>query len=269
MKIIKTANEIKKILKGKKKIGFVPTLGSLHNGHISLIKKSKNKKLFTVVSIFVNQLQFNNRKDFNRYPRPIDKDLNICKKNNVDCVFIPLQKEIYPEKKIHVKNKLPEFCNVMEGKFRPGHFNGVIEVIKRLLTIVKCHYLFLGIKDFQQLILIKNFSKRNFRNLRIIPCKTIRDINGIALSSRNQLLNSNEIEIGGDIYKFLKRNKINIIKNKNKNYFKMKIIKLGATKVDYLECYNTENFKKTLLPSKKVRLFVAYFIRGIRLIDNF
>jgi len=269
MKIIKTANEIKKILKGKKKIGFVPTLGSLHNGHISLIKKSKNKKLFTVVSIFVNQLQFNNRKDFNRYPRPLNKDLNICKKNNVDCVFIPLQKEIYPEKKIHVRNKLPEFCNVMEGKFRPGHFNGVIEVIKRLLTIVKCHYLFLGIKDFQQLILIKNFSKRNFRNLRIIPCKTIRDINGIALSSRNQLLNSNEIEIGGDIYKFLKRNKINIIKNKNKNYFKMKIIKLGATKVDYLECYNTENFKKTLLPSKKVRLFVAYFIRGIRLIDNF
>jgi len=269
MKIIKTANEIKKILKGKKKIGFVPTLGSLHNGHISLIKKSKNKKLFTVVSIFVNQLQFNNRKDFNRYPRPLNKDLNICKKNNVDCVFIPLQKEIYPEKKIHVRNKLPEFCNVMEGKFRPGHFNGVIEVIKRLLTIVKCHYLFLGIKDFQQLILIKNFSKKNFKNLRIIPCKTIRDINGIALSSRNQLLNSNEIEIGGNIYKFLKRNKINIIKNKNKNYFKIKIIKLGATKVDYLECYNTENFKKTLLPSKKVRLFVAYFIREIRLIDNF
>jgi len=269
MKIIKTANEIKKILKEKKKIGFVPTLGSLHNGHISLIKKSKNKKLFTVVSIFVNQLQFNNKKDFNRYPRPLDKDLDICKKNNVDCVFIPLQKEIYPEKKIYVRNKLPKFCNVMEGKFRPGHFNGVIEVVKRLLTIVKCHYLFLGIKDFQQLILIRDFSKKNFRNLRIIPCETIRDINGIALSSRNQLLNTNELKIGSDIYKFLKTNKINIIKNKNKNYFKMKIIKLGATKVDYLECYNTTNFKKTSLPSKKVRVFVAYFIREIRLIDNF
>ena len=162
MKIIKTANEIKKILKEKKKIGFVPTLGSLHNGHVSLIKKSKKRKLFTVVSIFVNKLQFNNKKDFNRYPRPLDKDLDICKKNNVDCVFIPLQKEIYPEKKIYVNNKLPKFCNVMEGKFRPGHFNGVIEVVKRLLTIVKCHYLFLGIKDFQQLILIRDFSKKKF-----------------------------------------------------------------------------------------------------------
>jgi len=269
MKIIKTANEIKKILKVKKKIGFVPTLGSLHKGHISLINKSKDRKLFTVVSIFVNQLQFNNKKDFFRYPRPLDKDLDICKKNNVDCVFIPLQKEIYPEKKVYVRNKLPKFCNVMEGKFRPGHFNGVIEVVKRLLGIVNCHYLFLGIKDFQQLILIKDFSKKNFRNLKVIPCETIRDISGIALSSRNNLLNSDEIEIGGEIYKFLKRNKIKIIKNKNKNYFKDKIIKFGATKVDYLECYNTTNFKKTLLPSKKVRVFVAYFIRDIRLIDNF
>jgi len=269
MKIIKTANEIKKILKDQKKIGFVPTLGSLHNGHVSLIKKSKNKKLFTIVSIFVNQFQFNNNKDFKKYPRPLDKDLNICKKNKVNCVFIPLQKEIYPEKKICVRNKLPKFCNVMEGKFRPGHFNGVIEVVKRLLTIIKCHYLFLGIKDFQQLILIKDFTKKNFRNLKIISCETIRDINGIALSSRNQLLKFNEIEIGGNIYKFLKINKINIIKNKNKNYFKKKIIELGASKVDYLECYNTSNFRKTLLPTKKARVFVAYYIREIRLIDNF
>ena len=269
MKIIKTANKITLELLNKKKIGFIPTMGCLHEGHVSLIQKSKKKKLLTVVSIFVNPLQFNNKKDFRKYPKTILADLNICKKNKVDYVYLPNKNDIYPEKKIIIKNKIHFFKNYMEGKFRPGHFEGVIEVVKRLLKHVKTNYLFLGKKDYQQLIIIKKYLNSINSKIKIIPCETIRAKNGVALSSRNKLLNQSSLNIAGRIINFLRKNKNHIIRSKNNSYFIKRIKNFGAKKVDYLSAFNLRKLKKTNKPSTNTRVFLAYYLGGVRLIDNF
>ena len=269
MKIIKTANKIAFELQNKKKIGFIPTMGCLHDGHVSLIKKSKKKKLLTVVSIFVNALQFNNKNDFKKYPKTTLNDLKICKKNKVDYVYLPKNKEIYPEKKIIIKNKIHFFKNYMEGKFRPGHFEGVIEVVKRLLNQIKTTYLFLGKKDYQQLIIIKKYLESINSKIKIIPCDTIRAKNGIALSSRNKLLDQKSLNIAGKIINFLKKNKNQIIKSKENTFFLKKIKEIGANKVDYLSAFNLKHLKKTNKPSINTRVFLAYYLNGVRLIDNF
>ena len=269
MKIIKTANKITAELLNKKKIGFIPTMGCLHDGHVSLIRKSKKKKLLTIVSIFVNPLQFNNKKDFKKYPKTIFKDLNICKKNKVDYVYLPQKKDIYPEKKIIIKNKIHYFKNYMEGKFRPGHFEGVIEVVKRLLSHIKTTYLFLGKKDYQQLIIIKKYLEKINSKIKVVPCDTIRARNGIALSSRNKLLNERSLIIAGKIISFLKRNKNQIIKSKKNIFFLKKIKEFGANKVDYLSAFNLKKLKRTNKPSINTRVFLAYYLNGVRLIDNF
>jgi pantoate--beta-alanine ligase len=269
MKIIKTANRITSELLNKKKIGFIPTMGCLHAGHASLIRKSKKKKLLTVVSIFVNPFQFNNKKDFNKYPKTISADLKLCKKNKVDFVYLPHKKDIYPEEKIIIKNKIHFFKKYMEGKFRPDHFEGVIEVIKRLLTRIKTNYLFLGKKDYQQLIIIKKYIESINSKIKVVPCDTIRARNGIALSSRNKLLDQESQNIAGKIINFLKKNKNQIIKSKNNLFFLKQVKKLGADKIDYLSAFNLKKLKKTNKPSVNTRIFLAYHLNGVRLIDNF
>jgi len=269
MKIIKTANKITAELLNKKKIGFIPTMGCLHDGHVSLIRKSKKKKLLTIVSIFVNPLQFNNKKDFKNYPKTILKDLSICKKNKVDYVYLPQKKDIYPEKKIIIKNKIHFFKKHMEGNFRPGHFEGVIEVVKRLLRHIKTTYLFLGKKDYQQLIIIKKYLENINSKIKVVPCDTIRAKNGIALSSRNKLLDQRSLIIAGKIISFLKRNKNQIIQSKKKIFFLKKIKEFGANKVDYLSAFNLKKLKRTNKPSINTRVFLAYYLNGVRLIDNF
>jgi pantoate--beta-alanine ligase len=269
MKIIKTANKITLELLNKKKIGFIPTMGCLHDGHVSLIRKSKKKKLLTIVSIFVNPLQFNNKKDYKKYPKTILTDLKICKKNKVDYVYLPQEKDIYPEKKIIIKNKIHYFKKFMEGKFRPGHFEGVIEVVKRLLSRIKANYLFLGKKDFQQLIIIKKYLESIDSKIKVVPCETIRSKNGVALSSRNKLLDQKSLNVAGEIINFLKKNKNQIIKSKNNSFFLNKIKEFGAKKIDYLSAFNLKQLKKTNKPSLNTRVFIAYHLNGVRLIDNF
>jgi pantoate--beta-alanine ligase len=269
MKIIKTANKITLELLNKKKIGFIPTMGCLHDGHVSLIRKSKKKKLLTIVSIFVNPFQFNNKKDYKKYPKTILTDLKICKINKVDYVYLPQKKDIYPEKKIIIKNKIHYFKKFMEGKFRPGHFEGVIEVVKRLLSRIKTNYLFLGKKDYQQLIIIKKYLESIDSKIKIVPCETIRAKNGVALSSRNKLLDEKSLNVAGKIINFLKQNKKQIIKSKNNSLFLNKIKEFGAKKIDYLSAFNLKQLKKTNKPSLNTRVFIAYHLNGIRLIDNF
>jgi pantoate--beta-alanine ligase len=252
MKIIKTANKITTELANKKNIGFIPTMGCLHDGHISLIRKSKKKKLLTIVSIFVNPT-----------------DLKICKKNKVDYVYLPQENDIYPEKKIVIKNKIHFFKNYMEGKFRPGHFEGVVEVVKRLLSHIKTTYLFLGKKDYQQLIIIKKYLESIKSKIKVVPCDTIRAKNGLALSSRNKLLNQKSLNIAGKIIRFLKKNKNQIIKSNRNIFFIKKIKEFGANKVDYLSAFNLKQLKKTNKPSANTRVFLAYYLNGVRLIDNF
>ena len=186
MRIIKSINKLNKEVNFKANIGFVPTMGALHKGHLSLIDSCKKRCNKTLISIFVNPSQFNKKNDYKKYPRNLSRDIKILKKKGVDYVFIPNVRHIYKNKKkmrIKIINKDKVLC----AKFRRGHFEGVLAVMNQLLKIVKAKYVFLGQKDYQQVYLIKKFIKNKFKT-KIIPCKTIRDVNSLPYSSRNFLL---------------------------------------------------------------------------------
>ena len=206
MKILLRNNDLNEALLGSSNVGFVPTMGSLHKGHISLVKKSLIYCSKTIVSIFVNPTQFNNKNDYKKYPRNIKKDLKILKKLKVNFVYIPNKKQIYKTKnkiKIHLSKKDKILC----AKYRKGHFEGVIDVMTRLTNIVKPSKIFMGEKDFQQIFLVKRYIENNFRS-KVIICKTIRDKNKLALSSRNLLLDKKSLieasKISRDLISFKK-----------------------------------------------------------------
>ena len=251
-------------------LGFVPTMGGIHKGHLSLINKSNKLCKKTIVSIFVNPKQFNNKKDLKSYPRNIKKDLKILKKSKkVDFVYLPKFKDIYKDKK-KSKITLQKKDKILCAKFRKGHFEGVLDVMNRLTKIVKPQKIFMGEKDYQQLYLIKKLLEKKYKT-KIIPCKTIRDRNKVALSSRNFLLSKSNLETAAIIYKKLVKIKKDIIKKKNSSTF-LKLQKDELTnkfkiKIDYLELRNLNNLKisKTW---KNSRLFIAYYLSNVRLIDN-
>ena len=269
MKIITSIFDLNKEIKDYKNIGFVPTMGGIHAGHISLIKASQNKKSKTIVSIFVNPTQFNKGDDFKQYPRNIQKDIDILEKLNVEYLFTPNTKDIYKlkDKKFNLKKKDKILC----AKYRIGHFEGVLNVMNRLMTIIKSKDLYMGEKDYQQLYLIKKFLSKKFK-VRINSCPTIR-INNIALSTRNKLLKKKSIKKASEISLFLKK-----VKYKSKlegtklasdlNNYKIKLEKKYNIKVDYLEFRDEKNLKLSNF-NNKYRLFVAYEIDGVRLIDNY
>ena len=271
MKIITSTKQLISIINSKNlNLCFIPTMGGLHKGHISLITKAKKKKLKTLVSIFVNPTQFNNINDFKKYPRNINKDIIKLKKINPDFLFIPKKKEIFKDKRIN-KIKLGKFSKYLCGKYRGDHFTGVVDVIDRFLKIINPLYIFLGEKDYQQLILIKKFINKKYRTI-VVPCETIRDKGGFAYSTRNLLLNGKEKIIGSKIFQLLRKNK-KIIKKK-KNYYKIlknlndKILKLGASKIEYLELIDLDTNTKISYKTKKFKIFIAYYLGMIRLIDN-
>ncbi len=211
MKILLNNNDLNEALYGVSNLGFVPTMGSLHKGHISLIKKSLKECKKTVVSIFINPTQFNNKNDYKKYPRNKKKDLLILKKLNVDFVYLPKDKDVYffkKKKSIKINKKDKVLC----AKFRKGHFEGVIDVMNRLTSLVKPKKIFMGEKDFQQLYLVKKYIKNEIKS-KIISCKTIRDKNKVALSSRNILLTKTDLDIAGRLTK-------NLISLKKKLYKK-------------------------------------------------
>ena len=270
MKIFKDKQTLQKEISKTNGISFVPTMGGLHKGHISLIKQSKKFELKTLVSIFVNPKQFNKKRDFRLYPRNTKKDLNQLKKLKINYLYIPTYKDIYgfkPKQKVF----LDKFSKKLCGRFRRGHFEGVLNVVNRFLEIIKPKYIFLGKKDYQQLYLIKKHIEKRKIKSKIIECKTIRENNGVALSTRNSSLNENQMKIASNIFYYLKNVKRKT--RKNYNFFKLKKIKkdlinLGANKIDYLENYNIENFKKINRQNKKFNIFIAYYIKNTRLIDN-
>ena len=270
MKIIRNIKNLKETIMNIPNLGFVPTMGGLHKGHSKLIKKSINKSQKTLISIYVNPAQFNKKKDFSKYPRNIKKDLQTLKRQKVDFVFLPRTEEIY-KRKIRKNIRIHRKKNVLCGKFRKGHFEGVIDVIDRFLILVNPKYIFLGEKDFQQLFLIKNYIKNKFK-VKVISCKTVRDKNFVALSSRNFLLSKKNLATAGKIAKKLKSLKNKLINSKNFkkeiNEVKAKLIKKYNVKLEYLELRNEKDlsvFKK----KNKFRLFIAYYINKVRLIDNF
>jgi len=270
MKIIKKINHLNKYISNVSNIGFVPTMGGLHNGHLSLINESKKRSDKTLVSIFINPTQFDKKKDFLNYPRNLKKDLSKLKKKKVDFVFIPTTKEIFDSKrnrKIVISNKYKILCY----KFRKGHFEGVLDIVERFLKIIHPKFIFFGEKDYQQYFLINKYFKKKFKT-KIILCKTIRDKNKIALSSRNLLLKKNEIEIASLIAKKLIIYKNAIKKNikKYKNLIKLKkfLNNKFKIKIDYLEIRDKKKLSKNF-SKYNFKIFIAYHINKIRLIDNF
>tara|TARA_B110001450_G_scaffold111064_1_gene104840 strand:+ start:1443 stop:2258 length:816 start_codon:yes stop_codon:yes gene_type:complete len=271
MKIIRQITDLNKAIKKSKEIGFVPTMGGLHGGHESLIKSSKKKCKKTLVSIFVNPAQFNKVQDYRKYPRNINKDLKLLKRLEVDFVFIPSVSEIFKNQKL--KNfKLNNSQKVLCAKYRKGHFEGVLNIMNRFITLILPKYVFMGEKDFQQLYLIKFFLQKKYKT-NIISCKTIREKNMIALSTRNYLLNIENLKKAGFIAQELSRYKIKINKNRNKyrsiiEDFKKQCTKKYGIKIEYLEARNIGKLTKNII-GKKFKLFIAYYINKVRLIDNF
>jgi pantoate--beta-alanine ligase len=267
MKIIKKSNTINKILEKYHNVGFVPTMGTLHEGHISLIRKSKKESFKTVVSIFINPKQFTKQKDFENYPKKIKEDIKICKKNNVDYLFLPSFSEIYDWGS--GKKAYPKIKNIMEQKFRKNHFKGVLDVIAKLFSIIKNTKVYMGEKDYQQLHVVRQFCKINKIQSEIIACKTIRSKEGYALSSRNLLLSKDFHQIMKSVYKKMHRYKSqNLNKAFNRSFLKKDIKKAGVEKIDYIDLVNLQTFSKVRKISKKTNIFIAYYLNGVRLIDN-
>ena len=204
MRIIKKSKEINSLFNSIRRTGFVPTMGSLHKGHESLIKKSIKQNNITFVSIFINPKQFTNKNDLINYPRRLNDDIKICKKLKVDYLFLPSFKEVYSWK-MKMK-KYPKIKSIMEHKYRKGHFNGVLKVIEKLSDIIPANKMYLGEKDFQQLKIIEDYFHLNKINTKIIKCKIIRDKNGLALSSRNKLLAKKDLLKAARIINFIKKN---------------------------------------------------------------
>ncbi len=270
MKILFNNASLFKSLRPFNDIGFIPTMGGIHQGHLSLIKKSNKLCKKTIVSIFVNPKQFNNKKDLESYPQNIKKDLNILKKiKKIDFVYLPKFKDIYKDKQ-KSKIKIPKKDQILCAKFRKGHFEGVLEVMNNLTKIVNPQKIFMGEKDFQQLYLVKKLLEKKYET-KVISCKTIRDKNKVALSSRNFLLKKSDLNIAANIYKKLEKIKKNIKNPKNILTFlksqKKELTNNFKIKIDYLELRDEKNLKISST-KKNSRLFIAYYLNNVRLIDN-
>jgi len=256
------------------KLGFVPTMGALHKGHLSLVELARKENDLVVVSIFVNPTQFNNADDLKNYPRTLDADLEILKELNPHLVFAPTVVEIYPAQGITVPAvKLGLLERTMEGKHRPGHFNGVVQVVARLFDIVHPDRAYFGSKDFQQLAVIREMTRQLNLPIEIRSGETIRDADGLAMSSRNILLSRQEREDAANISKALFYVRDNW---KNKNATDLcaeavsRIEKNGLMKVEYLELADSTtldpiyDFDQSTVP----RVFTAVQVGKVRLIDN-
>tara|TARA_Y100000590_G_scaffold445484_1_gene577730 strand:+ start:3296 stop:4105 length:810 start_codon:yes stop_codon:yes gene_type:complete len=268
MKIIVSKKKLKELLHNEKNLGFVPTMGALHRGHVSLIKKCILENTRTIVTIFVNKPQFNKRADYNRYPRSVKKDIVILKKLKINFLYLPIEEEIYPNgqsKNIKINPLSKKLC----GKFRPGHFKAVVDVVNRFINIIKPKKIYFGEKDMQQLKIIDDFVRKNHKNTKVIGCKTIREKNGVACSSRNFLLSSKQKIVASKIYKLLVSQKPNLIKNKLRlTKIEKKIKQFGVSKIEYIQIFDINKLIKPYIKSNKYRIFISYYLGSIRLIDN-
>lgn len=209
MKVINKTSDLQAIIEqlknDGKSIGLVPTMGALHKGHLSLVKNSISNNDITVVSIFVNPTQFNNPNDLASYPRTVDKDLELLQTVGCDVVFAPEADDIYSKSETDSRFEFDfeGLDKVMEGKFRPGHFNGVVQIVSKLFDLVRPDRAYFGEKDFQQLAIIRLMTRRYNLPIEIVPCPIVREDSGLALSSRNSLLKDNEKQVASHIYAVL------------------------------------------------------------------
>lgn len=270
--ITETNAEVLKLREAGKTIGFVPTMGALHQGHISLHEQSRRENDVTVCSIFVNPIQFNNPDDLEKYPRTEDEDLKMLKEAGCNMVFMPSANEMYPEEN-KINYDFGHLDKVMEGQFRPGHFNGVAVVVKKLFDIVQPHRAYFGEKDFQQLAIIKALVKMLQIPVEIIPCPTVREASGLAMSSRNERLRAEDRQKASAIFRTMSRAKElvpAVFPQEIEKWVIQEINSIASLQIEYFILVDAE----TLLPvhewktGQPVRGCVAAYIGGVRLIDN-
>ena len=274
MKILENKRELDQLLAKIRtngtKIGLIPTMGSIHNGHLSLVENSMKENFFSITSIFVNPTQFNDLKDFKKYPQNKKQDIEKLNTVKCDAVFFPQIEELYPEG-IKRKKTISKYRDILCDKFRPGHFDGVTTVVKSLFDIVTPDTVFFGEKDFQQLKIIKELIKKNNLPIQLIDCPSVRSKNGMSLSSRYNNFNTNQeilfnqisLKINDCVNLLKKQIDINNLKNLNQYLEEDKKIK-----VDYLEVRDDDELLLTQ-KNKNARLFISFYIEDIRIIDNF
>lgn len=279
MILLKTAIELQNWIakqqeKGSK-IGFVPTMGALHNGHISLITNCKSQNLLTVCSIFVNPTQFNDSSDFEKYPQTIESDILALEKVGTDLLFMPTQAQIYPNGTANLPvYELGNLENLLEGKYRPGHFQGVCQVVNRLLDLVQPDKLFLGQKDFQQCMVISKLLELKQSNTELVICPTLRASSGLALSSRNMRLTETGRQKAAMIYQILRHIQTQLNDHVSVDQVleagKNLLLSAGFEKIDYLELAEAKSLelKNHWEPQMQGVLLIAAYLEGIRLIDN-
>jgi len=272
-KIVDLQAFVRQIKNLNQSLGFVPTMGALHNGHISLIEASQKNCQITICSIFVNPTQFNDKKDLERYPRTPDKDIQLLEKANCSALFLPDADEIYPKPEEKTNFDFGNLDKLLEGKFRPGHFNGVAQVVNRLFELVTPDKAFFGSKDFQQVLIVKALVNKLNLNITIISCPILREPDGLAMSSRNTLLNEKEREIAGLIPKIMQAAKEIILTEgitKAKQFVISEVSKEPIINLDYFEICNPETLENIayLKSNQKAVALIAVYVGKIRLIDN-
>ena len=275
MEVIKKIKDLK-IIEQKRPIALIPTMGNLHDGHLSLIKKAKNLKLNSLVTIFVNPLQFGPDEDFKKYPRTTFEDMTKLEKQNCDFLYLPEKTELLSGIK-YLKAPLSSY---LCGNKRPGHFDGVITIVNRFLELINPEYCLFGQKDFQQQLIIKNHLEKNKFSTELILGPTVRNDNGLALSSRNNYLSYKERNHASLIFKYLNQiaDDLKRYKSNNKKNFLFKASSLcekykekfeeKGFEIDYLEIVNAKNLKKLTEGDSDLLIAISAFFKNVRLIDN-
>ena len=276
MNVIETREELQhrigQLKSENNSIGFVPTMGALHDGHISLIQCCNKENDITVVSIFVNPTQFNEREDYEKYPRDVNKDLEWLEAENCDIVFNPAEEEMYPEPDTRTFD-FGSLDKTLEGYYRPGHFNGVAKVVSKLFEYVKPHRAYFGEKDLQQLAIVRELARREQPGLVIVGCPIVREEDGLAMSSRNKRLSSEERKNAAEISKVLfesqNRSKANSVDDL-KNWVYNQLNKNTYINVEYFEIVDEKTFTavRKWEENKSIRGVIAAWVNNVRLIDN-
>ncbi len=270
--IISTLSFLQKAKAAHKSVGFVPTMGALHQGHLALVKRAKSENDIVIVSIFVNPIQFNNKEDLLKYPRTLEKDAAMLVSMGCDAIFAPDEKEMYPKPDNTVYD-FGQLANVMEGKFRPGHFNGVAVVVKRLFDIVQPDKAYFGEKDYQQLQIIKSLVTQKNILVTIIPCPIVRETDGLAMSSRNMQLTAEERKEAPFIYQILQQAKAKanqLSPEELKNWVLQQIASNALLTAEYFEIVDTTTLLPITFWKESVHSIgcIAVFLGKVRLIDN-
>lgn len=274
MLIINTIEELKDVLfrikSNNKSVGFVPTMGALHPGHLSLVEKAWSENEVVVCSIFVNPIQFNNSTDLEKYPRTLEADIALLD-NMADIVFVPTAEEIFPEPP-QEKYDFGSLETVMEGASRPGHFNGVATIVKRLFDWIAPDKAYFGEKDFQQLAIIKKLVKDYQLQTQIVACPIVRETNGLAMSSRNKRLSEKEFEIAANINRILQKSTTirPYLVKQVKEFVVSEIANIPEFKLDYFEIVDDETLQpvERFSDGESTIGCIALYIGEVRLIDN-